>query len=209
MNPFLPLSALNQYAYCPRRCWWIHVMGEFPENAFTLEGKLLHKRVHDPGRTSRGPLQRLRRVYVFSHRLGIAGFADVLELQGEEGFPVPVEHKRGRRAPWKRNDHIQLCAQALCLEEMLRLPKPIPYGFLYYAGSGRRLRVPLTDELRTDTLRTIEEVRRLLRGEVEPPARYSNRCRGCSLYPVCLPRETDRLRRQALSSPAGGDLRTP
>jgi len=190
----IPISALNQYAYCPRRCWWMHVAGEFRENAYTAEGRLQHDRVHTSGHTRRGDLLQSRRVYVFSQKLGIAGFADLIEES--EGTLYPVEHKHGQRKPWK-NDQIQLCAQALCLEEMNSIK--ITHGYIYYASTGRRLEVSFDQTLREETLKTIEEVRRLLTRECEPQAHYSRRCHGCSLYSICLPRETKRLQSASFS----------
>ena len=188
----IPLSALNHFDYCPRRWWWIYVAGEFMDNPYTVEGGLLHERVHQPIRTKRGELLQLRRVYVYSQRYGLSGFADLVEEK--EGEIYPVEYKRGRKGNWK-NDQLQLCAQALCLEEMLH--RTLERGFIYYAASERRQEVVFDKVLREQTVSTIEQVRALLAAplEREPAAIYTKRCRGCSLYPICLPREVQKLKR--------------
>ncbi len=187
----IPISALNHFDYCPRRWWWIYVAGEFMDNPYTVEGGLLHERVHQPIRTKRGELLQLRRVYVYSQRYGLSGFADLVEEK--EGEIYPVEYKRGRVGNWK-NDQLQLCAQALCLEEMLH--RTLERGFIYYAASERRQEVVFDDALREQSVATIEQIRTLLADPIErePEAIYTKRCRGCSLYPICLPREVKRLR---------------
>jgi CRISPR-associated exonuclease Cas4 len=187
----VPISALNQYDYCPRRCWWIHVAGEFADNRYTVEGGLIHERVHQSIRTKRGELLQLRRVYVYSKRYGLSGFADLVEEKWGEIYPV--EYKRGRRGDWK-NDQLQLCAQALCLEEMLHCK--IERGFIYYAASQRRQEVVFDEKLQEYTVETIAQVHTLLADplEREPEALYTRRCRGCSLYPICLPREVQTLK---------------
>ncbi len=191
MNPedFVFLSALNQYDYCPRRCHYIFVENVFVENEHTIEGSLKHRRV-DSAETSalNGALQ-LRSAYLYSRSLGICGQADVIEERAGEIYPI--EHKKGRRGEW-RNDALQLCAQALCLEEMNG--KPVARGYIYYATTGRRQEVEFTPELRQQTIDTIAAVRKLIESGERPPNPYMPRCKGCSLYDICLPRETARLR---------------
>jgi CRISPR-associated exonuclease Cas4 len=182
---FIPISALNQYTFCPRRCWYMHVAHEFFENAHTVAGTLLHERADSGDATRRGELWQVRSVYLHSTRYGVTGKADLIEEQSGEIYPV--EYKKGRRGEWG-NDQVQLCAQALALEDMLRCD--VPRGFLYYAATGRRQEVPLTEALRQETIETIARVRELLRGDQRPPATYAPKCQGCSLYRVCLPRET-------------------
>lgn len=182
---FIPISALNQYTFCPRRCWYMHVAHEFFDNAHTVEGTLLHERADSGEATRRGDLWQVRSVYLYSTRYGLTGKADLIEEQSGEIYPV--EYKKGRRGEWS-NDQVQLCAQALALEDMLG--RDISRGFLYYAATGRRQEVPLTAELRQETLDTIARVRELIRSGQRPPAIYAPKCKGCSLYRVCLPRET-------------------
>ncbi len=185
----IPISALNQYTFCPRRCWYMHVAHEFFDNAHTVEGTLLHERADSGEATRRGDLWQVRSVYLYSARYGLTGKADLIEEQSGEIYPV--EYKKGRRGEWN-NDQIQLCAQALALEDMLQ--RGIPRGFLYYAATGRRQEVPLTKDLRQETIETIGKVRELLRNGHRPLATYMPKCKGCSLYRVCLPRETAMLR---------------
>jgi len=181
----VPISALNQYAFCPRRCWYMHVAHEFFDNAHTVEGTLLHERADSREVTSRGDLLQIRSVYLYSSRYGLTGRADLIE--GRSGEMYPIEYKKGRRGDWG-NDQVQLCAQALALEEMLG--REIRRGFLYYAATGRRLEVEFTDSLRQETLTTIAQVKELMRTGERPPAIYLPKCKGCSLNRVCLPRET-------------------
>jgi CRISPR-associated exonuclease Cas4 len=115
----------------------------------------------------------------------LTGKADLIEEQSGEIYPV--EYKKGRRGEWT-NDQVQLCAQALALEDMLS--RDISRSFLYYAATGRRQEVPLTEELRQEALDTIARVRELICSDQRPPAIYAPKCKGCSLYRVCLPRET-------------------
>jgi len=192
MEDFVFLSALNQYDYCPRRCYYIFVENVFVENEHTVEGSLLHSRA-DSGETSTrdGTLQ-WRSVYLYAHRLGISGKADVIEEK--DGEIYPVEHKKGRRGEWI-NDALQLCAQALCLEEMTG--KQVEKGYLYYAATGRRQEVEFTLELRQQTLATIAAVRQLIESGDRPPNPYTPRCKGCSLSDICLPKETARLQQSS------------
>jgi hypothetical protein len=108
------ISALNQYSYCPLRCYWMFVEHEYADNEHTIEGSLGHTRVHTEGQTSRGELFQLRSAYLYSRRYGICGRADLIEEH--DGTVYPVEYKKGRLGNWT-NDALQLCAQALCLEE--------------------------------------------------------------------------------------------
>jgi len=190
---FVFLSALNQYDYCPRRCYYLFVESTFLDNEHTVEGSLQHARVDSGAISSRDGTPQLRSVYLYARRLGICGKADVIEEK--DGALYPIEHKKGRRGEW-RNDALQLCAQALCLEEMNG--KPVPKGYLYYAATGRRQEVEFSPELRQQTIATIAAVRRLIESGERPPNPYTPRCKGCSLYDICLPRETARLRQGRL-----------
>jgi len=189
---YLPLSYLNQLEYCERRFWLMFVLGEMEINAPVLEGTLQHERVHTVGRERVGAEIRQRRVYVYSHRLRLAGFVDLLEEQ-ERGL-VPVEYKRGKMGRWL-NDHVQLCAQALCLEE--RAGCPVTEGEIYYFRSRRRLKVPITSELRARTEASVARAFALLEhGEMPAPEQPMPKCHDCSLEPVCLPREVKALRKE-------------
>ena len=190
---FLPISMLNQVEYCPRRFWYMFVQGEMKVNALVLDGQLKHQRVHERSATHRGSLLETRRVYVFSRRLRVAGFVDLLEEEG--GLLRPVEYKRGRAGRWE-NDRVQLCAQAICLEERMGLS--IPVGYLYYMASRRRVEVPLDDALRRRTEEAARKAFRILEsGRIPPPLERWELCRNCSLEPVCMPREVLALRGKA------------
>lgn len=194
-DDYVLISALNQYNYCPLRCYWMFVEHEYADNAHTIEGTLGHLRVHTEGQTSRGDLFQLRSIYLYSKRYGLCGKSDLVEER--DGALYPVEYKKGRLGTWT-NDALQLCAQALCLEDMLEeahgTPMHIPQGYLYYASTARRKAVPLTDDLRALTLQTADAVRTLLRTGQRPEVDYNPRCKGCSVHHICLPRETAVLR---------------
>lgn len=183
---YLPLSYLNQLAYCPRRFWLMFYQSEMDINAPVLEGTLRHRRAHEPGqqRDERG--RALRSVHVWSDTYRIAGVADFIEERG--GLLIPLEHKRGRVGKWL-NDRVQLCAQALCLEE--RTNETVPYGEIFYWANRRREQVILDATLRQTTIATIERAFTLLEtGRIPPPIDNPAKCHDCSLEPICLPRET-------------------
>ena len=191
---YLPLSRLNQLEYCDRRFWLMFVLGEMEVNAPVLEGTLEHRRVHKAGRQTAGGRVGQRRVYIYSERLRLTGFADLVEEVG--GQLVPVEYKRGRKGRWL-NDHIQLCAQALCLEE--RTGQAVPEGEIFYFRSRRRVRVPLTLELRAKTEASVVQAFALLRqGQLPSPTVPIAKCHDCSLEAICLPREVRALSKQTL-----------
>jgi CRISPR-associated exonuclease Cas4 len=180
---------LNQFAYCQRRFYYVHVLGEMDENALVLEGSLLHERAHEAGVSMVAGERRYRRLYLWSEELRLSGFCDLVEERG--GTLIPVEFKHGRMGRWL-NDHLQLCAQALCLEE--RTGTAVPFGEIFYFGSRRRQRVPMTEELREHTKAAIAAARRLASSPLIPaPIDHPAKCRDCSLHPICLPREVLRL----------------
>lgn len=197
---YLPISMLNQWAYCPRRFYYMYVLGEMEVNAPVLEGMLQHERVHEAGVEREGEARLHRRVYVWSDRLGVVGFADLVEER--DGMVVPVEYKHGRMGRWL-NDHIQLCAQAICLEE--RTGQPVPRGEIFYWGSRRRQVVALTMELRARTEAAVVQAKALASaGALPPPLHQAAKCRDCSLEPICLPHEVRWLREEAVDpGPAG------
>lgn len=195
VDEYLPISMLNQLEYCERRFYLMHVMGEMEVNAHVLEGTFRHEQVHTAGTSREGETLIHRRVYVWSDELCIAGFADVVEELpspvgkegGGEGELVPVEYKKGRMGKWL-NDHIQLCAQALCIAE--RTGAVVPKGYIFYFGSRHREEVEFTPELRQRTAQSIERAHQIVAaGCLPPPLENYNKCRDCSLEPVCLPRE--------------------
>jgi CRISPR-associated exonuclease Cas4 len=186
----IPIAALNQFNYCPHRCWRMFCAGEFVDNQFTVEGTMLHERVHTLGEGHREEMWQVRAIWLKSVRYGLVGKADLIEEQ--DGSLYPVEYKRSARGEFE-NDALQVCAQGLCLEEMTG--RSLSQGFVYYAQSHQRVRVELSDTLRRETVDTIERVRSLLTTGRMPPAVYSPRCRGCSLYSQCLPRADQKVNR--------------
>src|SRR5579863_1542484 len=186
----IPISALNALEYCPRRFYYQFVQGDTLVNEYVLEGTLLHQRVHQEGERTTGEGEHaITRLYLYSETLRIAGFADVIEER--EGVFVPVEYKHGKQGRWL-NDAVQLCAQALCLEERQPDWPLIAYGYIFYQGSHRRMRVMLTAELRERTLAAIARAFQVAMLETPPqPLEGADvvRCPGCSLLPLCLPDE--------------------
>lgn len=192
LRNYLPLSYLNQLAYCPRRFWYMYAQGELAINAPMLEGTLQHENVHRPGRTSDEQGRTLyRRVWVWSQELNISGFADLVEE--DDGALVPVEYKHGRKGRWQ-NDQIQLCAQALCLEEMTG--RHIEGGEIFYWRSRRRVAVSFDEDLRQTTRLAVNQAHQLLAaGIIPPPTTERQKCRHCSMQPICLPDEVEKLNR--------------
>ncbi len=183
---YLPLSYLNQLAYCPRRFWLMFCQSEMDINAPVLDGILRHQRAHQAGQHKDGHGRTMRSVYVWSDQLRIAGIADFIEEKDDQ--LIPLEHKRGRMGKWL-NDHIQLCAQALCLEERTGLT--VPYGEIFYWGNRRREHVLFTEDLRAETVMMVERAFVLLAaGKLPAPIDHEAKCKDCSLEPICIPRET-------------------
>ena len=180
-----PISALMHMLYCPRRCALIHIERQWSENRFTAEGRILHERVDAGGRERRGEVTIERSVPLRSLRLGVSGVADVVEMH-EGNRPYPVEYKRGR-PNGHRADEVQLCAQAMCLEEML--DTAVPEGALFYGRNRRRKVVAFDAELRALTERVAADTRTLLdAGETPPPEFEDRKCNACSLNEACQPR---------------------
>jgi CRISPR-associated exonuclease Cas4 len=204
-DDLLPISALQHLLFCERQCALIHIEGLWADNALTVTGRALHERVHEEGVADLSGVRVTRRLPVRSLRLGLFGFADVVEFHrlasagvGDQrpratadpktpgpGYRVvPVEYKRGRPRQ-DACDVVQVSAQALCLEEMLQVR--VDEGCLYYARTRRRLRVPINDVLRATTEEAAQRLRRLLESGSTPRARKERKCDNCSLRQVCLP----------------------
>ena len=190
----IPISALNHYAYCPRRCALIHVEQTFDENMYTMRGRDLHERADMPEESGQEGEARVERALpLWSKRLGLIGRADVVEFHEET--PYPVEYKSGHRRQWD-NDDLQLCAQAICLEEMTG--KPVPCGAIYHHGSRRRREVVFDESLRHGVEEAVVAIRKMLAERVLPPPVNDKRCDHCSLKESCLPSvigEQDRAKR--------------
>lgn len=177
----VPISALEHYSYCPRQCALIHVEQTYTDNVYTVRGTLSHERVHSGDDTANRGVPTLRSIPLWSERLGLRGKADAVELRAEG--PYPVEYKVGSRHGTDAD--LQLCAQALCLEEMLGVP--VSRGAIYYHATRRRHEVELDEALRERTTTAIEEVRAMLREQLLPEAPNDARCPKCSLINACLP----------------------
>lgn len=185
----LPISALQHLVFCVRQCALIHVEGLWAENRLTVEGAHLHERVDSGEAETRGPVRTARRLAIRSLRLGIAGYADVVEfhrqLVGATPVVLPIEFKRGRPKTGDE-DRVQLCAEALCLEEMLELS--IRTGILFYGETRRRVEVAFDEPLRTTTELAVERLHALIRDGRTPPPEPSPKCDQCSLVELCMPR---------------------
>ena len=195
----LPLSLLNDYLYCPRRAALKIVEGWRSANAHTARGDLVHEHADLAGYEVVKGVTLLRALPVWSERLGLSGKCDIVEAElrspsSNLKFEIsdlkslkPVEFKLGKRRQWE-NDDAQLCAQALCLEEMFNTS--IPRGAVFHADSKRRREVEFTSELRLLTERSIAELHAMMDlGEV-PPAEFKPACEECSLFDICLPKAT-------------------
>lgn len=191
----LPLSALQHICFCERQCALIHVEQIWVENIYTAEGRILHERV-DTGRSeSRGNVRIASALPLRSLRLGLVGKADVVEFHrhGEkkgniDWRPFPVEYKRGRL---KKDDcdKIQLCAQAICLEEMLKVV--IPEGAIFYGKIRRRQNVRFDNAIREETAWMAERLHALISRRVTPKPVFDKRCPNCSFISYCLPEKMD------------------
>lgn len=180
-----PISALNDLAFCPRRCAMHRLEGLWLENSYTLHGTLLHARVDSAKRKTRGSKKEMTALRIISHCLKLQGVADLVEFQGNDGIPYPVEFKRGKKQNWV-NDNIQLCAQALCLEEMLAVE--IPKGAIYHVLSRQRREVEFSPSLRAETKANAAALHALLGQRELPVPAPAPHCRKCSLRKFCLPR---------------------
>ena len=198
-DDLLPLSGLQHLAFCERRWALIHLEQQWEENLFTAEGKLLHEKAHSAEIESRPEVLVRRTLPLRSFRLGISGQADIVEFLPCEGAepgvpmprrkglwkPYPVEYKRTRDQHGSMAYHIQLCAQALCLEEMLQVP--VPAGAVFDGKAKRRDVVNFDEPLRQEVERLAARMHQILQSGRTPQAVYAKKCEGCSMKPVCLP----------------------
>jgi len=204
-DELLPLSGVQHTVFCERQAALIHVEQVWKDNAFTISGRHRHVNVHEeaPRRERRGDLLIVRGLGLRSFELGLSGVADVVEFHrvdsdgvevpGARGLwqPYPVEYKRGRRKT-HRADEVQLCAQAICLEEMLGVQ--VPEGALFYGREQRRMEVRIDDELRDLTARAARRFRELVENGITPRARKEKKCETCSLLELCMPEAMTRRR---------------
>lgn len=209
-DEWVPISALAQYAFCPRRVALIHSENLWADNQWTIEGKILHETTDQETRKTTAGTRFVRSLRLASADDGLYGVADVVEFKRTDGqeyeanrtefdspgielpncnglwFPVPVEFKRGKIRT-DESYEIQLCAQGLCLEEKFTLS--IPYGYLYFGESGHRKKIELTVSLRQKTRSLAREVRATLFSGITPrPEWMYKKCRECSLVDLCLPK---------------------
>ena len=184
------ISALEHYSYCPRQCALIHMDQTFDENIYTLRGRMVHERVDSGENSAQDGIPIERGVLLWSKRLGLVGKADVIEFHGKT--PYPVDYKLG---PRRGHPHaaLQLCAQALCLEEML--DTDVPFGAIFHHKSRRRQEVVFDTSLRGRVNEAVPEIRTMLASSVLPEPRNDRRCRNCSLQDSCLPDVTGRRER--------------
>ncbi len=186
-DDLLALSALQHFVFCQRQCALIHVEQAWEENRLTAEGRILHERVHEMGEESRADVRIVRGLSLRSLRLGLIGKADVVEFHRTEAgdwTPFPVEYKRGKPKP-DDSDKVQLCAQALCLEEMLAVE--VPSGAVFYGRTRHRLDIDFIGDLRKETERVARQVHELIGSGNTPKPVYMKKCENCSLIDRCLP----------------------
>lgn len=194
---YLMLSGIQHFAFCRRQWAMIHIEQQWAENYRTTAGELMHRRAHDEGSfEKKGDLLTVRGLRISSRELGLSGQCDVVEFRrGEDGIelfgydgkwkPTPVEYKHG--APKENNaDELQLCAQAICLEEMFQAQ--IPGGYLYYGENRRRTYVEFTQEIREEVRRAAGEMHELFQRGHTPNVKPTAKCKVCSLENLCLPK---------------------
>jgi CRISPR-associated exonuclease Cas4 len=188
-DDLLPLSALQHLLFCERQCGLIHLEQLWDENRLTAEGRILHEKVHEEDDEQRRDLRIVRGLRLRSLRLGLIGQADVVEYRLKDGkwVPYPVEYKRGKPKP-DHCDEIQLCAQAICLEEMNGTE--IPEGAVFYGRPRKRHVVCLDEKLRSETVSAAARLHELISAGVTPRAVYEKKCDNCSLVNLCLPKTT-------------------
>jgi len=199
-DDLLPLSGLQHLLFCERQCALIHVEQAWAENLLTAEGRILHEKVHAADRESRGDVRIVYGMPLRSLRLGLIAKADVVEFHrkpesfekgSEKWLPFPVEYKRGK--PKKDNsDKVQLCAQALCLEEMLDVENH--EGAIFYGKTRRRQDVAFDAELRRETEDTAKRFHELVGSSRTPKPVYGKKCDSCSMYNLCLPKTVGKVR---------------
>lgn len=194
---YLLLSGIQHFVFCRRQWALIHIEQQWEENYRTTAGELMHKKAHDEGAfEKRGDLLIVRGLRISSHELGLSGQCDVVEFhKNDDGIdlfdydgkwnPVPIEYKHGTIKEDK-SDEAQLCAQAICLEEMFQTD--IPEGYLYYGQNRRRHHVEFTEALRKEVQELCREMHVLFQKGHTPNVKYSKQCKSCSLENLCLPK---------------------
>jgi CRISPR-associated exonuclease Cas4 len=196
-DDYLLLSGIQHFAFCRRQWALIHIEQQWQDNLRTVEGNILHEKAHGESLyEKRGDLLIVRGLAIASAALGLSGACDIVEFHSDPGGaalfgrkgryrPVPVEYKRGEPKT-DRSDMLQLCAQAMCLEEMLACA--IPKGYLYYGETKHRLEVPTDSALRDEVLKTTREMHELYQRRYTPKVKPGSFCKACSLHEQCLPK---------------------
>lgn len=186
-DELVPISALEHWSYCPRQCALIHLEQTYDENLYTLRGNRAHRGADEPGVAAARGVRVVRAMPIWSARLGLTGRADAVEFRGE--IPYPIEYKSGSSRSWE-HEAVQVCAQALCLEEMLGVA--VPAGAVWYHGSRQRREIACDAALRALVEEVTHAIRAMLAGERLPAAANDARCPKCSLFEACLPALTAR-----------------
>lgn len=186
MDDPIMISAINHYLYCPRRCALVHIEQIWDENIYTMRGNDLHENVHEESSHVVEEVRIERSLPIWSKRLNIVGKADLVEFHGD--IPYPVEYKVGRRKSFE-NDALQLCAQAVCLEEMLNVT--VEKGALYWHGSRKRKEITFTAAMRARLEEVVSAVHKMIAERRVPPPVNDKRCKDCSLRESCLPNVVD------------------
>lgn len=189
MDDYLPLAYLNAWEYCPRRFYWEYVLGEMADNEHIVLGRHLHRNVDQPAVVQEGDTLIRRNQWVWSDRLRVAGIVDAVEERA--GQLIPIEYKKGRMGK-HLNDHFQLCAAGLCLEE--RTGRTIMQGEIFYHANRRRQVVPFTPQLRQATETAIQQAQQAAQQPMPAPIDHPRKCQACSLIEICLPVEVKQLR---------------
>lgn len=194
---YLMLSGIQHFVFCRKQWALIHIEQQWEENFHTTAGELMHKKAHDEGSfEKRGDLLVVRGLRIASRELGLSGQCDVVEFHQVEGGielfgydgrwrPIPIEYKHGTIKE-DSSDEAQLCAQAICLEEMFQTD--IPEGFLYYGANRRRHRVEFSESLREEVKNLTEDMHELFQRGYTPNVKCSKKCNACSLENLCLPK---------------------
>lgn len=196
-DDFIMISALQHYIFCPRQCGLIHVDDAWQDNLFTVRGEILHEKVDTDTYETRGDVKTVRGLRIHSFKYGIVGRCDVVEFKksgktldsrfrgNDIGEVFPVEFKLGKPKE-DISDKVQLCAQVLCIEEMLNIK--IPKAAFFYGKIRRRNTVEINEELRKQTEEVIFKVHEIIKSKKVPIADYSAKCRNCSLISICQPK---------------------
>lgn len=187
-SDYLLLSGLQHLHFCPRQCAFIHLEQLWNENYFTASGRVQHEKVHSGVSESRKIVRTERDLKIASSLLGLVGKTDAVEFYSD-GKIIPIEYKHGEPKE-DSTDEVQLCAQVICLEEMLKCS--ISEGAIYYFKIRKRISIPITNELRTETINLSKKFHELIASEKTPKAKYTKKCESCSFIDECFPETAGR-----------------